>query len=126
MMISSLLICIRPLGAPVEVAPWRFALVLVMQYIEGLTARQAADAVRRCMDWTYALSLDVTDPGFDFTLLHDFRGRVLTHEAGHRFLDAFLAAGNARGWLKARGPQRTDATHVLAAIRTERFGPTGA
>src|SRR2546427_3646041 len=47
-----------PEGRPVEVAPWRLALVMVMQYIEGLTDRQAADAVRRCMDWKYALSLD--------------------------------------------------------------------
>jgi transposase len=47
-----------PSGRPVEVAPWRLALVMVMQYIEGLTDRQAADAVRRCMDWTYALSLE--------------------------------------------------------------------
>ena len=91
---------------------------MVMQYIEGLTDRQAADAVRRCMDWKYALSLELTDPGFDFTLLHDFRCRVLTHEAGQRFLDAFLAACKARGWIKARGTQRTDSTHVLAAIRT--------
>ncbi len=74
-------------GRPVEVAPWRLALVMVMQYIEGLTDRQAADAVRRCMDRKYALSLDLTDPGFDFTLLHDFRCRVLTHEAGQQFLD---------------------------------------
>src|SRR5215475_10351772 len=107
-----------PAGRPVEVAPWRLALVTVMQYIEGLTDRQAADAVRRCMDWKYALSLELTDPGFDFTLLHDFRCRVLTHEAGQRFLDTFLAACKARGWLKARGTQRTDSTHVLAAIRT--------
>src|SRR5262245_47256382 len=91
---------------------------MIMQYIEGLTDRQAADAVRRCMDWKYALSLDLHDPGFDFTLLHDFRCRVLTHEAGQRFLDTFLAACKARGWLKARGTQRTDSTHVLAAIRT--------
>jgi transposase len=40
-----------PSGRPVEVAPWRLALVVVMQYLEGLTDRQAADAVRRCMDW---------------------------------------------------------------------------
>ena len=105
-------------GRPVEVVPWRLALVVVMQYIEGLTDRQAADAVRRCMDWKYALSLDLTDPGFDFTLLHDFRGRVLAHVAGQRFLDCFLAACKARGWIKARGTQRTDSTHVLAAIRT--------
>ena len=39
-----------PEGRPVEVAPWRLALVVVMQYMEGLTDRQAADAVRRCMD----------------------------------------------------------------------------
>jgi hypothetical protein len=58
-----------PAGRPVEVPPWRLALVMVMQYIEGLTDRQAADAVRRCMDWKYALSLDLHDPGFDFTLL---------------------------------------------------------
>jgi transposase len=107
-----------PAGRPVEVAPWRLALVMVMQYIEGLTDRQAADAVRRCMDWKYALNLDLTDPGFDFTLLHDFRCRLLTHEAGQRFLDAFLAACKARGWMKARGTQRTDSTHVLALIRT--------
>jgi transposase len=107
-----------PAGRPVEVAPWRLALVVVMQYIEGLTDRQAADAVRRCMDWKYALSLELADPGFDFTLLHDFRCRVLAHEAGQRFLDTFLAACKARGWLMARGTQRTDSTHVLAAIRT--------
>jgi transposase len=104
-------------GRPVEVAPWRLALVMVMQYIEGLTDRQAADAVRRCLDWKYALSLDLTDSGFDFTLLHDFRCSVLTHEASQGFLDTFLAACKARGWLKARGTQRTNSTHVLAAIR---------
>jgi transposase len=107
-----------PQGRPVEVAPWRLALVVVMQYSEGLTDRQAADAVCRCMDWKYALSLELTDPGFDFTLLHDFRQRLLTHEVDQRFLDTFLAACKARGWIKARGTQRTDSTHVLAAIRT--------
>jgi transposase len=101
----------------VEVAPWRLALVTVMQYIEGLTDRQAADAVGRCMDWKYALSLELTDPGFDFTLLHDFRQRLLAHEAAQWLLDTFLSACKARGWLKARGTQGTDSTHVLAAIR---------
>ena len=104
-----------PFGRPVEVAPWRMALVVVMQYIEGLTDRQAADAVRRCIDWKYASSLELTDPGFDFTLLHDFRCRLLAHAAGLRFLDTVLAACKARGWVKARGTQRTDSTHVLAA-----------
>ena len=91
---------------------------MVMQYIEGLTDRQAADAVRRCMDWKYALSLDLHDPGFDFTLLHDFRHRLLAHDAAQRLLDTFLSTCKARGWLKTRGTQRTDSTHILAAIRT--------
>jgi transposase len=105
-------------GHPVEVAPWRLALVMVMQYIEGLTDRQAADAVRRCMDWKYALSLELADAGFHFTLLHDFRQRLLAHDGAQRLLDTFLAVCKVRGWLKARGTQRTDSTHVLAAIRT--------
>jgi transposase len=107
-----------PQGRPVEVAPWRLVLVIIMQYIEGLTDRQAADAVRRCMDWKYALSLDLHDPGFDFTLLHDFRQRLLAQDAAQRLLDTFLTTCKARGWLKARSTQRTDFTHVLAAIRT--------
>jgi len=105
-------------GRPVEVAPWRLAVVLVMQYLEGLTDRQAADAVRRCLDWKYALSLELTDPGFDFTLLHDFRERLLAQNAAPRLLDTLLAACQARGLLTRRGTQRTDSTHILAAVRT--------
>jgi transposase len=105
-------------GHPVEVAPWRLALVMVMQYMEGLTDRQAADAVRRCIDWKYALSLELTDAGFHFTLLHDFRERLLTHGGAQRLLDTFLETCKARGWITARGTQRTDSTHVLAAMRT--------
>jgi transposase len=99
-----------PGGRPVEVAPWRVALVVVMQDIEGLTDRQAAAAVRRGLDGQYALSLALTEPGFDFTLLDDFRQRLRAHEAGQRFLETFLAACKARGWIKTRGTQRTDST----------------
>lgn len=105
-------------GRPVEIAPWRLALVLVMQYLEGLTDRQAADAVRRCIDWKYALSMELTDPGFDFSLLSDFRQRLLQGGLEQHFLDTLLTHLKQRGFLKARGRQRTDSTHVLAAIRT--------
>jgi transposase len=105
-------------GRPVELAPWRAALVLIMQHIEGLTDRQAADAVRRCIDWKYLLGLELTDRGFDFTLLHDFRDRILANAAEQQLLDTLLGALKARGLLQGGGTQRTDATHVLAAIRT--------
>lgn len=60
-------------GQPAEV-PWRLALVTVMQFLENLTDRQAADAVRGRIDWKYALGLELTDVGFDFSVLSEFRG----------------------------------------------------
>jgi len=106
-------------GQPVE-APWRLALVTLMQYAEGLTDRQAAEAVCTRIDWKYLLSLELTDPGFDFSVLSEFRGRLLAHGAEHRLFDHLLNLCRERGWINARGKQRTDSTHVLAAIRTLR------
>lgn len=103
-------------GRPVE-PPWRLALVTVMQFAEGLSDRQAAEAVRARIDWKYALGLDLTDPGFDFSVLSEFRARLLAGSAEHLLLDRLLAACAERGLLKARGRQRTDATHVLGALR---------
>ena len=67
-------------GQPAE-APWRLALISIMQYAEGLTDRQAADAARTRIDWKYALSLELTDPGFDFSVLSEFRDRLLAGNA---------------------------------------------
>ena len=75
-------------GRPVEVAPWRVALVVVRQSLDGFTDRQAADAVRRYLAWKYTLRLELSDPGFDFTLVHDFRQRLLAHEVGQRFRES--------------------------------------
>jgi transposase len=97
-------------------SPWRLGLVLVMQFAENLTDRQAADAVRGRIDWKYALSLELTDTGFDFSVLSEFRDRLLKGGAETRLLDVMLATFKARGWLKAGGRQRTDATHVIAAV----------
>ena len=103
-------------GQPAE-APWRLALVLVMQYVEDLSDRQAADAVRSRIDWKYALSLELTDPGFDSTVLSEFRTRLVTGAAEQRILDAILTKCREHAWLTARGRQRTDSTHVLAHVR---------
>jgi transposase len=103
-------------GQPAE-APWRLALVTVLQYLEGLTDRQAADAVRGRLDWKYALSLEITDAGFDHTVLSEFRTRLVQGQAEQRLFDLLLEQARVHGWLKARGRQRTDSTHVLAAVR---------
>jgi transposase len=97
--------------------PWRLALVTIMQFRENLADRQSAEAVRARIDWKYLLSLELTDPGFDFSVLSAFRDRLLAGSAEELLLDTLLERCRALGWLKARGQQRTDSTHVLAAIR---------
>ncbi len=103
-------------GQPAE-APWRLALVTILQFVEGLSDRQAAEAVRSRLDWKYLLGLELTDPGLDFSVLSEFRARLVAGSAAERLLTVFLDYCQARGWLKARGRQRTDSTHVLAAVR---------
>lgn len=103
-------------GRPV-VSPWRLALVCVLQYVAGLSDRQAAEAVRARIDWKYALSLALDDPGFDASVLSEFRTRLVCGGLEQRLLDLMLEHFRAHKLLKARGKQRTDSTHVLAAIR---------
>jgi transposase len=97
--------------------PWRLALVTVFQFLENLSDRQAADAVRARIDWKYALGLELTDPGFHFSILAEFRARMVAGKAEHLLLDRMLEHFKARGLVRTRGKQRTDSTHVLAAVR---------
>lgn len=103
-------------GQPAQ-APWRLALILVFQFAEALSDEQAIEAVRARIDWKYALSLELTDTGFDPSVLSEFRDRLIAGNLELHLLDAILARFKAAGLLKARGRQRTDSTHVLAAVR---------
>src|SRR2546427_312860 len=106
-----------PIGGQPGLPPWRLALVTIMQFRENLADRQAAEAVRARIDWKYLLSLELTDPGFDFSVLSEFRDRLLAGSAAELLLDKLLERCRAMGWLQARGQQRTDSRRVLAAIR---------
>jgi transposase len=114
-------------GQPAE-APWRVGLVCIVQYMEELTDRQAADAVRARMDIKYLLGLELSDPGFDFSVLSEFRQRLIEHDAEHRLFTLLVAKLSEQGYIKKRGIQRTDSTHVLAAVhlfhRAELLGET--
>jgi len=103
-------------GQP-ALAPWRLSLVTVLQFLEHLSDRQAADAVRSRIDWKYALGLTLDDPGFHFSVLTEFRARLLAGNAEYLLLDKMLVHFKARGLIKPRGRQRTDSTHVLGAVR---------
>ena len=99
------------------IAPAQLALVTILQFAEGLSDLQAADAVRARIDWKYLLSLELDDYGFDASVLCELRARLLVGEQETLLLDTLLAPCRERGLLKARGQQRTDSTHVLAAVR---------
>ncbi|MEU6324410.1 IS1182 family transposase [Streptomyces sp. NPDC047009] len=103
-------------GRP-AISPGALALVSVLQYAEGHADRQAADQVRARMDWKFLLGLELDDPGFDFSVLSDFRSRLIEHGLEEKVLDLVLARCCELGLLRAGGRQRTDSTHVLAAVR---------
>jgi transposase len=103
-------------GQPAQ-PPWQLALVTILQFAEGLSDRQAVNAVRGRLDWTYVLRLELTDPGFDASVLSEFRGRLLAGSAASLLFDTWLTWCRDRQLVKARGRQRTDATHILAAVR---------
>jgi transposase len=105
-----------PRGPPAE-APGRLAFVTVRPCADALTDRQAAAAVRSRIDWKYALGLERTDAGFHYSVLATFRTRLVTGGAEPLRLDGMLTRVHACGLLQAGGRARTDAPHVVAAIR---------
>lgn len=100
------------------IPPWQLALVTIMQFRENLSDRQAAEAVRSRIDWKYLLRLELTDTGFDYSVLSEFRGRLLAGNVEHLLLDKLLERCQELGLVKAGGQQRTDSTRVLGAIRS--------
>lgn len=105
------------LGQPAE-SPGRLALITLMQYLENMSDRQAADSVRSRIDWKYMLGLKLDDPGFDFSVLSEFRQRLVEGKAETILLDKLLERCESLGLLKGKKKQRTDSTHVIAAVRS--------
>jgi hypothetical protein len=91
--------------------------VTILQFRENLADRQAAEAVGARIDWKYLLGLELSDPGFHFSVLIEFRERLIDGKQEALLLEKLLERCREQGWLNAHGQQRTDATHVLASIR---------
>lgn len=103
-------------GQP-AVAPARLALVTILQFMDDLSDRQAADAVRMRIDWKYLLGLPLADRGFDASVLSEFRTRLIAGQCEHVLFETVLHCLRDHDLLRKRGQQRTDSTHVLAAVR---------
>lgn len=103
-------------GAP-GLSPGMLALVTVLQFAENLTDRQAAGMAVRAIDWKYAIGLELTDPGFDFTVLAKFRARLVEHGMERLLFDRLVEHCRQEGLITAGGKQRTDSTHVISSVR---------
>ncbi|MGP3921524.1 IS1182 family transposase [Nonomuraea sp. 10N515B] len=98
-------------------SPGALAMVSVLQFAEGMSDRQAAEAVRARIDWKYLLGLELEDCGFDHTLLSRFRSRLVEQGVEEKVLTAVLEAAAKQGLLRRGGRQRTDSTRVVADVR---------
>ena len=103
-------------GQPGE-APGLLAMVTVFQFMEGLSDRQTAELVRGRIDWKYALGLELTYAGFDYSILSEFRQRLIEGGLEQQLLNELLKVCETKGMLKKRGRQRSDSTHVVSAVR---------
>lgn len=98
-------------------SPVILGFVSVFQYIEKYPDRQAAEALRMRLDWKYALHLPLDDQGLDFSVLSEFRDRLIKHQAEGWVFDRLVAAFRAKGLIKERGKQRTDSLAMLSKVR---------
>ncbi|MGW7585917.1 IS1182 family transposase [Kitasatospora sp. NPDC054768] len=98
-------------------SPAQLATVSVLQFLLGLSDRDAAEAVRCRIDFKYSLGLELDDPGFHHSVLTDFRDRLLQDGRADRLLDLALTRLKEAGLVRERTTQRTDSTHVLATVR---------
>lgn len=104
-----------PEGRP-ALWPGVLALVTVLQWAEAVSDRQAAYLVVTRLDWKYVLHLPLNYPGFDYSVLSEFRQRLLAQHAEQRVFEKLLVQLKTLGLVRGRGVQRTDSMAVLSAV----------
>ena len=112
---------------PAAESPGRLALALVtvLQFAEGLTDEQASQAVRTRIDWTYLLGLELTDPGFNASVLSEFRDRFVTGQAVERLLTVVLEVAQAHGLRPSLSPSTSNASPIGCLARLRPLASTG-
>ena len=86
------------------ISPGQLMMASVLQFSENLTDRQAAEAVRDRMTWKYALGLELEDPGFEASVLSEFRSRLVAGDLTCLALDALLERLAGLGLVRAGRP----------------------
>ena len=103
-------------GRP-PVSPVVLLVILILQYIEGLSDRAAASNLRFRLDWKIALGLELDYEGIHSTTLVYFRDRLLNNEQASYAFDRVLEHLKECGLVKKNSKQRIDSTHVIGEVR---------
>jgi hypothetical protein len=102
----------RPATDPVMLAG-----VTLLQFMERVPDRVAAEHVVFHLGWKYALDLELTYGGFHPTVLVYFRDRLEQREAERVIFDCVLELLIEMGLVRRKGKQRLDSTHVLGYVK---------
>jgi transposase len=98
-------------------SPVILAFVTVFQFIEKLPDRQAVESLRMRLDWKYALHLPLEHEGFNFSVLSEFRDRLIAGKAEGRVFEKLVVQIQELGMIKERGKQRSDSIAMLTKVR---------
>ena len=91
--------------------------VTLLQFMEKVTDRRAAEQVVYHLGWKYALDLELPYEGFHPTVLVYFRDRLEENKAERVIFDGIVDLLIELGLVKRRGKQRIDSTHILGYVK---------
>ena len=95
------------------------ATVLVLQSLEGLSDRDAVQALRTDLRWKVAAGLALDDEGFHPTVLTYWRNRLRASERPERIFDAVRAVVAETGVLIGKARRAVDSTLLDDAVATQ-------
>jgi transposase len=95
--------------------PVLLSFVLILQFLEDIPDRLAAQMVLFRLDWKYALRQELTWRGFNFSSLSNFRKRLREHNQEFIIFEQLIAHLKQAGYIQSQR-QRTDASHILGAV----------
>ena len=95
------------------------ASAMVLKELEGLSDRQAADALRCDLRWKVATGLALDHPGVHFTVFTYWRTRMDRSERPERIREAVAAVVTATGVLAGRRRRALDSTLLDDAVATQ-------
>jgi len=91
--------------------------VTLLQFMEKVSDRRAAEQVAYHLGWKYALDLELPYEGFHPTVLVYFRDRLEEHKAERVIFDGIVGLLIDLGLIKRAGKQRIDSTHILGYVK---------